>query len=104
MTTILRDHCGLLLFSFWGVKWRKVSLNELELQQPLTFSEEAGQTAGVRDVPVATLLFSLSAGKSGTGVIMSEVTVHRRGKSNTCKQTLTLRDINSHMQKELTLT
>jgi len=75
------------------------ALNELELQQPLTFAKEAGQTDGVRDVLVTTLLFSLSAGKSGTGVTMSEVTVHRRGKSNTCKQTLTLGDINSHTLK-----
>lgn len=65
----------------------------------MTFAEEAGQTDGVRDVSVATMLFSLSAGKRGTRVIMSEVTVHRRGKSNTCKQTLTLRDINSHTLK-----
>ncbi|KAL7875997.1 hypothetical protein AOLI_G00109600 [Acnodon oligacanthus] len=51
-----------------------MSINELELQRPVTFAEEAGQTDGVRDVPVATPLFTLPAVKKRAGVTMSEHT------------------------------
>ena len=67
-----------------------MSINELELQRPVTFAEEAGQTDGVRDVPVVIPLFTLPAVKRRAGVTMSEVKVLPKGKNNTCMRTVVL--------------